>query len=121
MARHLTAVPPTTLAGDHITVKAVQGLSDYQPLNPICTVAQLLQFQASLTQVEQAEKAAEVALEQARAARVEATHVYHNAVVAARAHVVAQYGPDDPAVALIGLKRKSERKQPARQTTTLKQ
>jgi hypothetical protein len=79
----------------------------------------LLQLQASLTEAEQAEQAARVALDQARAARAEATHLYHDAVVAARTQVIAQYGSDAAAVSLVGLTRRSERKRPVkRQTST---
>jgi hypothetical protein len=117
MARQTTPVPSPTLAADHVTVKALQGMSDYQPVNPAYSTAQLLQHQASLAQTEQAAKAAEVALAQARKAQAEASHVYHDAVVGARAQVVALYGPDATAVALVGLTRKSERKRPVKRQT----
>lgn len=114
MARQTAPVPPPTLAADHATVMAIQTLVDYQPVNPAYSTAQLLQLQSSVIQTEQAEKIAEVALAEAKAARAAASHQYHDAVLGARAHVVAQYGPDATAVALVGLKRKSERKRPVR-------
>jgi len=118
MNRRTTPVPPTTLAADHTTVIALQGLSDYQPMNASYSTTQLLQMQAALAQADQAEKAAEVALAQARSVRLAASHAYHNLVVGARAQVIAQYGPDAPAISLIGLTRKSERKRPARRSAT---
>ena len=118
MARRTIPVPHVTLTADHETVKALQGMIDYQPLNPAYSSTQLMQLQATLTQAEQAEKEAEVALAQARAIRAETTHTYHDAVVGARAHVVAQYGPDSTAISLVGLTRKSERKRPVKRQAT---
>ena len=114
MAPHIKPVPTTTLADDDATVKALQGLVDYQPNNPDYSTAQLLQIQASLTQMAQTTKANEVALEQSRALWAETTHLYHDSVVTARTKVIAQYGADSTAVALIGLKRKSDRKRPGK-------
>jgi hypothetical protein len=114
MTRRRTPVPPPSLAADHVTVTAIQGLADYQPTNPNCSAAQLLQLQANLIQAEQAEHAVKVALDQARAARNQAAHQYHDAVVSARIQVVAQYGADAAAVSLIGMTRTSERKRPAK-------
>lgn len=114
MARQLSPVPPPILAADHSTVLALQSLPDYKPMNLDYTAAQLLQLQAALAQAEQAEQMAEQALAQARALRAEHSRRYHDAVVGARTQVVAQYGPDSHAVALVGLTRKSERKRPSR-------
>jgi hypothetical protein len=93
---------------------ALQGLPDYQPINPAYSLPQIVQHQVELTQAELEEQLAEEALVRARARRVLASHTYHDAVVGARAQVIAQYGPDATAVALVGLTRKSERKQPAK-------
>jgi hypothetical protein len=117
MGKQQTPVPSLILAADHATVMALQGLPDYQPLNPDYHTGQLLQLQANLVQTEQIEQAAEAALAQARSARVQATHVYHNAVVGARTHVIAQYGPDATAVSLVGLTRKSQRKRPVKRSS----
>ena len=114
MTRQNLPVPTAVLNTDHATVTALQNMSDYQPVSTDCSVNQLLLHQTDLAQAEQGEMAAEQALEQARNLRAEKSHVYHNAVVRARSYVIAQYGPDAPAVALIGLTRKSERKRPSK-------
>jgi hypothetical protein len=116
MARSTAPVPAPALAADHATVIALQGLADYQPTNPDCSVAQLLQLQASLTQAEQAEADIESALAQARRVRAETSHRYHDCVVLSRTQVQAQYGPDSIAVERVGLTRKSNRKRPTRRT-----
>lgn len=120
MARNIPPVSPRTLSADHATVLALQSLSDYQPLNPAYSLAQLLQLQTNLTYAEQNETSAEVALAAARRARSEISHVYHDAVVGARSHVMAQYGPDAAAVALVGMKRKSERRRPVKRHSEAK-
>jgi hypothetical protein len=114
MARRIKPVPTSTLAADDATVKALQGLIDYQPTNPAYSTAQLLQVQATLTQAEQADKVAQVTSEQAHNVWAETTHFYHDLVVNARTQVIAQYGADATAVSLVGLTRKSERKQPVK-------
>ncbi|MEI8308631.1 MAG: hypothetical protein WCF99_16345 [Chloroflexales bacterium] len=114
MAQRTKQVPHAILTADHETVKALQGIATYQPTNPDLSVANLLQVQATLTQAEQAEQAAEVALEQARAIRAGTSHFYHDLVVSSRVQVVAQFGSDSTEVALVGLKRKSQRKHPVK-------
>jgi hypothetical protein len=63
---------------------------------------------------EQNERATQIAHEQTRQTRVEASHQHHNGVVGARSQVIVQYGPDAAAVTLVGRTRKSERKRPSR-------
>ena len=117
MVQRTKTVPPDTLAADHETVKALQSMVDYQPTNADYSVPHLLQVQATLTQAELAEKAAEVALQQARIVRAETSHFYHDLVVNSRTQVIAQFGPDSAAVALVGLTRKSQRKRPVKRQT----
>ena len=120
MARESNPVSPLTLANDHVTVAALQMMPDYQPVNPVYSTAHLLQLQTSVTETTQTVQMAEIALVEARLAQMVASHAYHDAVVGARAQVVAQYGPDAAAVALVGLTRKSERKRPTKRTPKAK-
>lgn len=114
MAARLNRIPPLTIAADRSTLLALQGLNDYQPLNNTYSVATIQQYEASLTQAEQAVIRAQEALDHARAVEIEAAHVLHNAVIGARQHVIAQYGPDAAAVQIVGLTRKSDYKRPTR-------
>jgi hypothetical protein len=93
---------------------AMQSMVDYQPIHAAHSIANLVQLQASLAHAAQTTRQAEVALDAARALEAEISHTYHDAVVGARAHVVAQYGPDSAAVEQVGLTRKSNRKRPVR-------
>jgi hypothetical protein len=118
MARRKTPVPAATLAADHEAVKGVQGLPDYQPVNERYSLAHALEVQATLTRAQQAEEELRIALAQAYDTRSDTSHLYHDIVLGMKSQVVAQYGPDAAAVALIGLTRKSQRKQPARRKPT---
>jgi hypothetical protein len=118
MARTTSPVSPPVLAADHTTVMALQSLVGYQPFDANLTVPNLLQLQATLAQARQATSQAEIALDQARSIEAQTSHLYHNAVVAARAHVFVQFGSDSAAVEQVGLTRKSNRKRPARRKAT---
>ncbi len=120
MLRQIAPVPPLTLADDHKTVMALQNLPSFQFINPLHNPVELLRIQTVLIQELQEEQAIEEALAQIRARRATTSHTYHDAVVGARAQVLAQYGPDSTEVALIGLTRKSERKRPTRSKATPK-
>jgi hypothetical protein len=89
-------------------------MPDYQPLDANLRTEHLTQLQATLSQAVQSRMALEVALDNARTIEAETSHMYHDLVVRSRAHVGVQYGPDSAAIALVGLKRKSERKRPVR-------
>ena len=101
MLRQIAPVPPPTLADDHKTVMALQNIPTFQYINPIHNPAELLRIQTVLIQEEQEEQAAEQALMQIRTRRATTSQTYHDAVVGARAQVLAQYGSDSNEVALI--------------------
>jgi hypothetical protein len=111
MAIRVTA---TALAADREAVLALQDLLDYTPRNPAHSTPALQQLEAELTQAQQAESRARRALDMARNHADEVAQRFHNAVLGAKAEVIVQYGSDSPAVEHVGLKRKSERKRPAR-------
>lgn len=62
---------------------------------------------------------AQQALDLARDQATAAAQTFHEAVLGAKAQVIAQYGSDSAAVASIGLKKKSERKLPSRRRASL--
>lgn len=68
----------------------------------------------ALAQVEQEELYTRNALAAARDASLAAAHALHEAVLGAKAQVIAQYGSDSASVQAVGLKKKSERKRPTR-------
>jgi hypothetical protein len=60
------------------------------------------------------ELTAENALAAARDASRQAEWRFHNAMLAVKAQVIAQYGVSSDEVQALGLKKKSERRKPAR-------
>jgi hypothetical protein len=109
-----TRVTAAALAADREAVLALQDLLDYAPRNVAFSTPALQQIEAELTQAEQAEGRARRAFELARTQADEVARRFHDAVLGAKAEVIAQYGTDSPAVENVGLKRKSERKRPSR-------
>ena len=111
MPRRASPVPPHILAADHSTVTALRHLIGYAPLNQDLSIEALLRRLARLSAAKQVMADISAAMDAARRELVEASHDYHEAVVDARTQVVAQYGPDAAEVAMIGLTRKSKRRQ----------
>lgn len=114
MAVRPSRVSPSVIAADRSTLLALQGMSDYQPLNSAYSLAVILQHEANLTQAQQALIRAEEALALARRTQIEMADVFHNAILGAKEQVIAQYGSDAPAVQIVGLTRKSDRRRPSK-------
>ncbi|HEY0733309.1 MAG TPA: hypothetical protein VGD69_00260 [Herpetosiphonaceae bacterium] len=113
-------IRPDTLQEDRDALIAVQNLRGYTPANTSYAPDQLQTAYAAMEQARAAEITAQNALDAARAASIRAEWNFHNAMLGVKDQVIAQYGADSDAVASLGLKRKSERKRPARRTTTTK-
>jgi hypothetical protein len=111
-------LPTTTLDTDRNTLLALQDVADYTPRNPAYSVPTLAMLEAALTQAEQAERRARIALDTAREQAIEAAHQFHSATLGAKAEVIAQYGANSAAVQAIGLKRKFERRRPTRRPSS---
>lgn len=114
MATRTKRLPPSVIAADRELLRAIQTLSDYQPINALYSVAVMQQQEASLTQAELAIVRLEEELKQARMVAAETGHMLHTTGLGMKDQVIAQYGPDSTAVEIIGLTRKSARKQPTR-------
>ena len=113
-----TRLAPLTLEADRETMLALQDMHDYQPRNPSYSVATMVALEVALTQAEQAERRARIALDAARDQAIAAAHAFHDAALGAKAEVIAQYGADSSAVQAIGLKRKSERRRTTRRSNS---
>jgi len=105
---------PENIQSNRNAVIGVQSLPDYEPNNPAYTAARLVELVGSMDAARQAEMRAVQQLTIARDVAAAAEWALYEGVLGARAQVIAQYGPDSHAVQVIGLKRKSERKRPAR-------
>jgi hypothetical protein len=107
-------IPAATLDEDRAALRAIADMGDYAPANGAYSLVALQELEAALTQAELDEVRARRAYDIARDRAVAATRRLHEAMLGAKAQVVAQYGHDSPAVEAIGFKRKSEHKRPAR-------
>jgi hypothetical protein len=99
---------------DRAALRSLQDLSDYRPNNPAYSIESLKILESILAEAEQAEVRARAALEAAREQVAIAARALHDAVQGAKAQVLAQYGSDSLALQAVGLRRRSERKRPAR-------
>src|SRR5262245_39120624 len=93
---------------------ALKNLADYTPSNATYSATVLAALGDRLAQAEQAKIRAQNALDVARDEANAAALALHDALLGAKAQVIAQYGPDSYEVQALGLKRKSDRKRPAR-------
>lgn len=107
-------ISATQLDADRMVVRALRDLSDYAPYNSTASAAALLELEAALAQAEQAEIWARHTFEQARNNAIAAGQRLHAAVIEAKAAVLAQYGPESPAVSAVGLKKRSEYRRSSR-------
>jgi len=115
MAKNQTIrVRPTQLQADQDALTAVQSLGDYKPSNPAFGMDKLSAALSAMQSAEQAEVNAGNTLAAARDGAVAAEWEFHNAMLGVKDQVVAQYGDDSDAVQSLGLRKKSERKSPAR-------
>ena len=107
-------LPTGTLDADRAALLALKDLEDYTAVNSAYSVQALTALEAAVARAEEATLRARNALAAARDVEVAAAREFHNAMLGAKAAVIAQYGNDSLAVQAIGLKKKSERKRPAR-------
>ncbi|NTV65582.1 MAG: hypothetical protein HGA65_18890 [Oscillochloris sp.] len=107
-------IAASVIANDRSILLAIQGMRDYQPRNSAYSLATVQQHESNLTHAEQALIQAEAALEQARSQLIELAHIFHSSMLGVKDEVTTQFGVDSPAMAMIGLTRKSDRKRPKR-------
>ena len=102
------------LQADLDVIAAVQALDNYAPTNAGYTKAKLTEQLAAIRAAQEAERAAEVAMDSARDDANAAEWNFHNYALAVKEQVIAQYGKDSNEVQSLGLKKKSEYKAPTR-------
>lgn len=114
MAKNQTArLRPAVLQEDKNTLAAIATLAPaYAPANAAYSLANLTTAQTAMTtaQATEVQKAGEAAA--ARDAANANEWAFHNKVLEARKQVAAQYGSDSDQLQAIGLKKKSEYRQP---------
>src|SRR6266511_4969303 len=105
-------IKPQYIEADRTALTALRGLRNYAPVNPAYRVEALSTLDQALVQAKQNEILAQNALAAARDAAVAAEWAMHDAMLGAKAQVIAQYGDDSDAIQALGLKKKSKRRRP---------
>ena len=102
------------LQADRQAVNGIQLLVDYEPRNIAYSVAKLQELNRAMEFAQQAELRANQAQAIARDLAIAAEWATHDFLLGAKTQMVAQYGVDGHELQLVGLKRKSDRRRPAR-------
>ena len=113
---HDARVRPDILTADQKAFQSLKTIGDYRPVNPAHVIEALDARYEALQAALEAERQAQEALTAARKAAVAAGWDFHDDMLGVKRQVVAQYGPDSDQVVLLGLKKKSDRKAPARKS-----
>jgi hypothetical protein len=112
-------LPAEDIQANRHALIGVQSLPSYAPMNGAYSAGSLGELGRAMEAAQQAEVRAAQALAMARDLAVAAEWALHDGLLGAKAQVIAQYGPDAHAVQLLGLKRKSERRRPARRAAAV--
>lgn len=106
---------------DREVIRAIAKLPDYQPTNSAYSLEALLQIDATMRAAEDAvgqvrddQQSLDIRRKQTMAVEDSTGVMMHEMVAAAKAQLVAQYGADSYVMSVIGLKRSSDYRRPAR-------
>jgi hypothetical protein len=109
---------PAVLATDRDSLTALANITNYAPANPAYTVPALNTLQSEMLSTQAIETQAAAAAETARDNANAKEWAFHEAIVAMKDQVVAQFGRDSDQAQTVGRKKESERKAPKRSTKT---
>jgi hypothetical protein len=105
---------PSDIQADKDSFAAIEAMPDYAPSNKDYAVPKLQALSDTMGSQQETETQAEAAAKAARDDTTAAEWDFHNAMLAAKKQVVAQYGDDSNEAQAVGLTKKSERSKPAR-------
>jgi hypothetical protein len=115
MAKNQTVrIRPALLQADMDALTALQAITTYTPANAAYAKTAMDAKLTALRAAQTAEVNAQNALSTARDVATAAEWDFHNALLGVKDQVIAQYGDNSNEVQALGLKKKSERKAPAR-------
>jgi hypothetical protein len=115
--RKTKRIRPLLLNQDTEAHNALKTITGYAPANKDFTIARLDAAKTEMDQAKAAEDSANAAALAARDNAVAKEWAYHDKILGAKRQVIAQYGDNSDELQAIGLKKKSERKSPARKAT----
>ena len=105
---------PGKLTDDVTAFEAWLAISGYQPNNPAFAADPVKANYQNLQALQAAETQAKTAYDAARDNAVQAEWDFHNLMLGVKDQVASQFGRDANEYQALGLKKKSERKAPAR-------
>ena len=115
MAKNETKrLKPQFISEDTTAYQAWQAIPGYQPNNPEYAATVVRSNRADLEAAQLAEAQAKAAFDAARDNVVKAEWSFHNLMLGVKDQVASQFGRDSNEYQALGLKKKSERKPPAR-------
>ena len=115
MAKNETVrLPQETRQADEEVFLALKAIAGYSPANQTYSLATVTARYDAMRAAEEVELRAQNALDAARDAAIAAQWEHHNLILGVKDQVIAQFGADSNELASLGLKKKSERKAPAR-------
>jgi hypothetical protein len=105
---------PATLQTDETCLAALQAMNAYAPFNPAYSVEVITATRREVDTLRQAESEALAAAAAARERAVAKEWEFHNLILGAKHHVVAQFGVDSDELQSLGRKKRCEYKTPGR-------
>ena len=105
---------PELLTADEESYEAWQVIAGYQPNNPNFAAGPVKANYQTLQALRTAETQAKAAYDSARDNAVKGEWEFHNLILGVKDQVASQFGRDSNEYQALGLKKKSERKPPAR-------
>jgi hypothetical protein len=106
-------ISPKIIDEDNASLEALETITDYKPANPDLTLAALKTLRAGMDAKRAGETQATALQAAARDDATASEWDYHDAIVAMRDQVVAQYGRSANNAQSVGRKKDTERKRPA--------
>lgn len=102
------------LLKDAYVLDALQGITNYVPTRTECSVTTLLASHQDMQDARKTEVQKEGEFKAARDHAAKTEHAFHEAILATKDQVRAQFGADSDEYQRIGMKKKTERKTPHR-------
>ena len=109
---------PKIVADDVSALEAIEGMTGYAPANTAYALTALTTKQTGMATAQATETQKQGEADAARDAANAAEWAFHNVILGAKDQVKAQFGADSDQWQSLGMTKKSERKKPARKTTT---
>ena len=116
MDKETRRLRPADLQKDTDTLDAIEGISNYEPSKRELTLDQLRTLEKEMKDAKKIEVQKNGEAKAARDNAVKSEHAFHNAILAAKDQVRAQFGTDSNEYQSIGMKKKTEYKSPKKKT-----